>query len=183
LPQLRVRPCERRRHIDLEVGEGESLRPEAAQTTLPHRSPLMSSRVFGGGWGSCGVTADSQRFSLLPQRGVGTSPTACRARQVSAAEIARRVEDALRLVQLGGLGGRWPHQLSGASCSGSPSPRALVIRPQVLLFDEPLSNLDARLRVSMRGEIRELHEGARQSLHSMSRTIRRRRCRSRTASP
>ena len=71
---------------------------------------------------------------------------------------ARRVEEALALVQLAGYGERWPHQLSGGQLQRVAIARALVIRPQVLLFDEPLSNLDARLRVSMRGEIRELQK-------------------------
>ena len=71
---------------------------------------------------------------------------------------ARRVEEALALVQLAGYGERKPHQLSGGQLQRVAIARALVIRPQVLLFDEPLSNLDARLRVSMRGEIRALQK-------------------------
>ena len=61
-------------------------------------------------------------------------------------------------MQLAGYGERWPHQLSGGQLQRVAIARALVIRPQVLLFDEPLSNLDARLRVSMRAEIRELQK-------------------------
>ena len=75
-----------------------------------------------------------------------------------AAELATRVDEALALVQLAGYGERWPHQLSGGQLQRVAIARALVIRPQVLLFDEPLSNLDARLRVSMRAEIRELQK-------------------------
>ena len=70
----------------------------------------------------------------------------------------RGSSEALALVQLTGYGERWPHQLSGGQLQRVAIARALVIRPQVLLFDEPLSNLDARLRVSMRGEIRELQK-------------------------
>jgi len=81
-----------------------------------------------------------------------------KARKVAASEIARRLEEALALVQLAGYGGRWPHQLSGGQLQRVAIARALVIRPRVLLFDEPLSNLDARLRVSMRGEIRALQK-------------------------
>ena len=58
----------------------------------------------------------------------------------------------------GGYGARQPHQLSGGQLQRVAIARALVIRPQVLLFDEPLSNLDARLRVSMRAEIRDLQK-------------------------
>src|SRR5258708_29462749 len=81
-----------------------------------------------------------------------------KSRKVAATEAERRVDQALALVQLSGYGGRWPHQLSGGQLQRVAIARALVIRPQVLLFDEPLSNLDARLRVSMRGEIRELQK-------------------------
>jgi iron(III) transport system ATP-binding protein len=100
-----------------------------------------------------------QNYAVFPNLTVaGNVAYGLRARQVPAAETAKRVEDALRLVQLGGLGERWPHQLSGGQLQRVAIARALVIRPQVLLFDEPLSNLDARLRVSMRGEIRELQK-------------------------
>jgi len=69
-----------------------------------------------------------------------------------------RVREMLDAVGLSGLGERAPAQISGGQLQRVAIARALVIRPQVLLFDEPLSNLDARLRVSMRGEIRALQK-------------------------
>jgi ABC-type Fe3+/spermidine/putrescine transport system ATPase subunit len=100
-----------------------------------------------------------QNYAVFPNLTVaGNVAYGLKARKVAAPEIARRVEEALALVQLDGYGGRWPHQLSGGQLQRVAIARALVIRPQVLLFDEPLSNLDARLRVSMRGEIRELQK-------------------------
>jgi ABC-type Fe3+/spermidine/putrescine transport system ATPase subunit len=100
-----------------------------------------------------------QNYAVFPNLTVaGNVAYGLRARKVAAAEIARRVEEALALVQLSGFGARWPHQLSGGQLQRVAIARALVIRPRVLLFDEPLSNLDARLRVSMRGEIRELQK-------------------------
>jgi ABC-type Fe3+/spermidine/putrescine transport system ATPase subunit len=100
-----------------------------------------------------------QNYAVFPNLTVaGNVAYGLRARRVISAEIARRVDEALQLVQLGGYGERWPHQLSGGQLQRVAIARALVIRPQVLLFDEPLSNLDARLRVSMRGEIRELQK-------------------------
>jgi len=100
-----------------------------------------------------------QNYAVFPNLTVaGNVAYGLRARKVAASEIADRVEKALALVQLTGYGGRWPHQLSGGQLQRVAIARALVIRPQVLLFDEPLSNLDARLRVSMRSEIRELQK-------------------------
>jgi ABC-type Fe3+/spermidine/putrescine transport system ATPase subunit len=100
-----------------------------------------------------------QNYAVFPNLSVaGNVAYGLKARRVPAAEIGARVEEALRLVQLQGYGERQPHQLSGGQLQRVAIARALVIRPQVLLFDEPLSNLDARLRVSMRGEIRELQK-------------------------
>jgi ABC-type Fe3+/spermidine/putrescine transport system ATPase subunit len=100
-----------------------------------------------------------QNYAVFPNLTVaGNVAYGLKARKVPAAELGQRVEEALRLVQLAGYGERWPHQLSGGQLQRVAIARALVIRPQVLLFDEPLSNLDARLRVSMRGEIRELQK-------------------------
>src|SRR5882672_5492614 len=100
-----------------------------------------------------------QNYAVFPNLTVaGNVAYGLRARKVAAPEIATRVEEALALVQLAGYGARLPHQLSGGQLQRVAIARALVIRPRVLLFDEPLSNLDARLRVSMRTEIRELQK-------------------------
>jgi len=100
-----------------------------------------------------------QNYAVFPNLTVaGNVAYGLRARGVAAAETAHRVDEALALVQLAGFGERKPHQLSGGQLQRVAIARALVIRPQVLLFDEPLSNLDARLRVSMRGEIRALQK-------------------------
>ena len=100
-----------------------------------------------------------QNYAVFPNLSVAANVAyGLRARRVPPGEIATRVEEALALVQLAGYGERQPHQLSGGQLQRVAIARALVIRPQVLLFDEPLSNLDARLRVSMRGEIRALQK-------------------------
>jgi iron(III) transport system ATP-binding protein len=77
-------------------------------------------------------------------------------RKVPKAEIRQRVEEALEMVQLSGFGGRSIDQMSGGQQQRVSLARALVVRPKCLLLDEPLSNLDAQLRVEMRREIRRI---------------------------
>jgi ABC-type Fe3+/spermidine/putrescine transport system ATPase subunit len=98
-----------------------------------------------------------QNYAIFPNLTVGNNIAyGLRARKILPDEIGRRVESALTLVQLDGYASRWPHQLSGGQLQRVAIARAVVIEPHVLLLDEPLSNLDAKLRVEMRAEIRRL---------------------------
>jgi ABC-type sugar transport system ATPase subunit len=91
------------------------------------------------------TVADNMAFSLLY-------------RGVAKAEIKARVAEAARVLDLVTLLGRYPRQLSGGQRQRVAMGRAIVRDPKVFLFDEPLSNLDAKLRVQMRTEIKRLRE-------------------------
>jgi iron(III) transport system ATP-binding protein len=100
-----------------------------------------------------------QNYALFPHLTIfGNVAYGLQVRNNSASEIERAVAEALELVGLAGFGERLPNELSGGQQQRVALARAIVIRPRVLLFDEPLSNLDAKLRVSMRGEIRRLQQ-------------------------
>jgi putative spermidine/putrescine transport system ATP-binding protein len=98
-----------------------------------------------------------QSYALFPHLTVAENVAfGLEMRKVSKSEMNDRIREALRLVQLGQLGERLPRQLSGGQQQRVALARALVFRPDVLLLDEPLSNLDAKLRQEVRVEIREL---------------------------
>jgi putative spermidine/putrescine transport system ATP-binding protein len=98
-----------------------------------------------------------QSYALFPHLTVAQNVAfGLEMRKLARADIERRVEEVLALVRLKGYGGRLPRQLSGGQQQRVALARALAIRPDVLLLDEPLSNLDAKLRQEVRVEIREL---------------------------
>ena len=100
-----------------------------------------------------------QSYALFPHMTVARNIAfGLQMRAVSKPDIDRRVAEAIALVQLGGLENRKPKELSGGQQQRVALARALVIRPSILLFDEPLSNLDAKLRDEMRTEIREIQQ-------------------------
>ncbi len=98
-----------------------------------------------------------QNYALFPHMSVAANVGyGLKMRRTPKPEIARRVADALALVKLAGLEDRRPRQLSGGQQQRVALARALVIRPKVLLLDEPFSALDRNLRASMQVEIKEI---------------------------
>jgi multiple sugar transport system ATP-binding protein len=100
-----------------------------------------------------------QSYALYPHKTVAENMGfSLKIKGAPKAEIAAKVQKAAAVLDLGKLLDRYPRQLSGGQRQRVAMGRAIVRDPQVFLFDEPLSNLDAKLRVAMRVEIKELHQ-------------------------
>jgi iron(III) transport system ATP-binding protein len=131
----------------------------------PHRGSIrIEDRAVFDGKGTVEVPAEKrnlglvfQSYALWPHRTVFDNVAyGLKLRKVAAPEIRQRVDSALGNLGLGHLGERLPHQLSGGQQQRVAIARALVYNPPVILMDEPLSNLDAKLREEARAWLREL---------------------------
>jgi ABC-type Fe3+/spermidine/putrescine transport system ATPase subunit len=129
----------------LEADEGDILIDGASQRSLP---PYLrkTSTVF-------------QEYALFPHMSVFDNVAyGLRLRRLPRAPMAEKVRHTLSLLKLDGLERRFPRELSGGQQQRVALARSLIVEPEVLLMDEPLSNLDAKLRVSVRTEIREIQQ-------------------------
>ena len=100
-----------------------------------------------------------QDYALYPHKSVYDNMAfSLRVRGIGKAETRARIEEAAAMLDIGGLLDRKPAQLSGGQRQRVAMGRAIVRRPKVFLFDEPLSNLDAKLRGQVRAEIKKLHQ-------------------------
>ncbi|MEO8485867.1 MAG: ABC transporter ATP-binding protein [Betaproteobacteria bacterium] len=160
------------REVHLDVAPGEFLTllgPSGCGKTTTLRmiagfEAPDEGRIRFGGQDVTGLPANQrgigfvfQNYALFPHLPVAHNVAyGLEVRRVPAAEAASRVAEVLQLVGLAGYEHQFPAQLSGGEQQRVALARAIVIRPRVLLFDEPLSNLDAKLRVQMRTEIRAL---------------------------
>jgi ABC-type Fe3+/spermidine/putrescine transport system ATPase subunit len=157
-------------HLDIREGEFFSLLgPSGCGKTTTLRciaglADMNRGRVFIGGrdvttlptW-QRNLGMVFQKYALFPHLTVGENVGyGLRERGAGRDEIARKVAEALALVALPGSEQRLPHQLSGGQQQRVAMARAIVYRPDVLLLDEPLSNLDVKLRVAMRAELKRL---------------------------
>jgi iron(III) transport system ATP-binding protein len=106
-----------------------------------------------------GIGMVFQNYALWPHMTVFDNVAyGLKLRKVAKAEIAARARAVLEKVKLGGLEERYPGQISGGQQQRVALARALVLNPKILLLDEPLSNLDAKIRIQVRAEIRKLQK-------------------------
>ena len=106
-----------------------------------------------------GIGMVFQNYALWPHMTVAENVSyGLKLRKIPSPDISARVKGVLEKVKLGGLGDRYPGQLSGGQQQRVALARALVLNPQILLLDEPLSNLDAKIRIQVRAEIRKLQK-------------------------
>ena len=99
-----------------------------------------------------------QSYALWPHMTVAKNITlALKEQKISKDEISNRLKNALEMVQLTGYAERYPSELSGGQQQRVAVARLIALRPTILLMDEPLSNLDAKLRTEMRASLKRLH--------------------------
>ncbi len=143
-------------------GKTTTLRMLAGYITPDQGTISVKGRVISSSGGVVlpedrGMGMVFQNYAVWPHKTVYENVVfGLKIRRVSATEQRRRVESMLELTGLGGFGERYPSQLSGGQQQRVALARSLVVEPAILMLDEPLSNLDAKLREKMRAELKQL---------------------------
>ena len=143
-------------------GKTTTLRLIAGYLTPDHGTIEVDGRVLSSPQSvvspeSRGMGMVFQNYAIWPHKTVFENVVfGLKLRKVPAAEAKRKVQDALALVNLAGLDHRYPNELSGGQQQRVALARSLIVEPSILLLDEPLSNLDAKLRERMRSELKDL---------------------------
>jgi iron(III) transport system ATP-binding protein len=161
-------------HIDLDIADGELvtlLGPSGCgkTTTLRMISGFeypTAGQIFIGGKDVAsvppnkrGISMVFQSYALFPHLSIWENIAyGLKVKRLHKSEVIARTNKVIELMQLTGMEKRFPNQLSGGQQQRVALARAIVIEPMVLLFDEPLSNLDAKLREHMRDELRALQK-------------------------
>ena len=165
-------------HLDLTLTEGElvtllgpsgcgkttTLRMIAGFVDLSAGSIAVDGKTISDGRHTVppehrGMSMIFQSYAIWPNMTVAENVAfGLKVRKTKADETKRRVAEILDVVRLGALADRYPAELSGGQQQRVALARAIVVRPRVLLLDEPLSNLDAHLREEMAAEIRRVHD-------------------------
>lgn len=133
-------------------------RPQNGQIIMDGHMVVNAKELFFEEPGKRGLNLVFQSYALWPHMTVFDNVAfGLTVKKVPKAEIEKRVTNALERMQIGEFAKRYPAELSGGQQQRVAIARAIVSEPKVLLLDEPLSNLDAKLRVDMRSEIKRLH--------------------------